>query len=158
MVFDLKGSTINRKVSLGPDDRKFWRTSLNHKKDLKDLNYLEICKDMDSSLMNISKHQFDELENLISNDSQFLKRMKLMDYSLLLTIESVKVEQQDTAAFVNTKMQRLSSFDNLSPQSLFESTDETLITVTNLSRNKFESNVRIWDPRNANGEEPLLFK
>jgi len=42
MIFDIKGSTINRKVKL-PD--KFWRNSPDQKKVMKEMNFLEINKD-----------------------------------------------------------------------------------------------------------------
>ena len=43
MIFDLKGSTINRKQHL---ETKFWKNCLNERKILKDLNYLEINQDV----------------------------------------------------------------------------------------------------------------
>lgn len=42
LIFDMKGSTINRKVGFGPSENKFWLKKLNCKKCLKDLNYLEM--------------------------------------------------------------------------------------------------------------------
>lgn len=43
LTFDIKGSTINRKVNF---EEKFWMNQLNHKKVMKDTNYLEINKDL----------------------------------------------------------------------------------------------------------------
>lgn len=42
LIFDMKGSTIGRKVGFGPSENKFWLKKLNFKKCLKDLNYLEM--------------------------------------------------------------------------------------------------------------------
>ena len=49
MIFDLKGSTIGRKSKL-PTSEKFWLTTRNQKKVMKDVNFLEINKDMDEKL------------------------------------------------------------------------------------------------------------
>jgi hypothetical protein len=43
MVFDLKGSTVGRKVFL---EKKFWEKSFDQKKIMKDMNYLEIVQHM----------------------------------------------------------------------------------------------------------------
>ena len=45
VTFDLKGSQQGRLVYLGEDDQKFWRKSFNHKKVLKDVNFIEMQKD-----------------------------------------------------------------------------------------------------------------
>jgi hypothetical protein len=58
LTFDLKGSTYKRKVVVGS---RFWRECLNYKSVMKDLNYLEINRDLNGTLMNISKEQFDEI-------------------------------------------------------------------------------------------------
>ena len=52
LCFDLKGSYVNRKTKI---EGKFWRDKLDQKKGLKDVNYLEINKDLNESLMNITK-------------------------------------------------------------------------------------------------------
>lgn len=47
MTFDLKGSTHGRVSGLPPDEQKFWRKNdFNTKKVLKDLNYVEINRDL----------------------------------------------------------------------------------------------------------------
>lgn len=53
MTFDMKGSTINRKVPVGS---KFWKSCRNCKQVLKDINYLEINRDLDERLMSISMY------------------------------------------------------------------------------------------------------
>ena len=53
LTFDIKGNTRNRK--LGPKDigrTKFWLKSLSHKATMRDLNFLEINKDL-SGIINI---------------------------------------------------------------------------------------------------------
>lgn len=52
MTFDMKGSSIKRKV---PVSSRFWKKCLDYKPVLKDLNYLEICRDLEESLINISR-------------------------------------------------------------------------------------------------------
>jgi len=59
---------------------------------LKDTNFTEINKDLD--LIKLNQKQIDNLEKLIEADSLFLKRNKLMDYSLLLVIEHVQIEKR----------------------------------------------------------------
>ena len=39
MIFDIKGSTVNRKSQVDP---KFWRRDFNWKKTMKDMNFVEI--------------------------------------------------------------------------------------------------------------------
>lgn len=52
MIFDLKGSTHGRRTKY---DTKFWRKNGNFNKILKDLNYIEINKDMKGSFLEISQ-------------------------------------------------------------------------------------------------------
>ena len=82
MIFDLKGSTVNRKEHL---ETKFWKNSLNFKKILKDNNYLEISQDLNLLSMKIDNKE--TLERILELDSKFLEVHRLMDYSLLLIIE-----------------------------------------------------------------------
>jgi len=42
MVFDIKGSTVNRKSEV---DAQFWRRNFNQKKTMKDMNFVEISQD-----------------------------------------------------------------------------------------------------------------
>jgi 1-phosphatidylinositol-4-phosphate 5-kinase len=92
MIFDLKGSFVNRCVNFGPKDFQFWRKKQDCKKVMKDLNYLDINNDLNQSLMKLTKSQFDQLEWLVKLDSVFLKNHQLMDYSLLLVIEKAKID------------------------------------------------------------------
>lgn len=55
MSFDVKGSTVGRKTKLQPDQQKFWYNSMNHKKILKDINYLEINKEFDGQLLKLDQ-------------------------------------------------------------------------------------------------------
>ena len=47
--------------------------------------------DLDNKLISMCKGTAKNIESILKLDSQFLKRHKLMDYSLLLAIESQKV-------------------------------------------------------------------
>ena len=82
VTFDLKGSTKNRKVKVD----QFWKKSLNCKRCLKDLNYLEIGKSIKDLFM-LTSSEYYQLQKIIKSDSLFLRKYKLMDYSLLLVIE-----------------------------------------------------------------------
>lgn len=62
---------------------------------MKDINYLEINKEFEGQLMKLDKKQYRLLNWLIKMDSDFLRNHNLMDYSMLLVIESVKIEDQD---------------------------------------------------------------
>lgn len=89
MKFDFKGSTINRSVGFKDGEYKFWYQNFNQQKVMKDLNYIEINKDFDNQIMQLSQDQQDLLQSIIKKDSEFLKNHNLMDYSLLLVIEFV---------------------------------------------------------------------
>ena len=88
LQFDLKGNTKNRK--LGQKDigkKKFWLKKLNHKAVLRDLNFVEIDKDL-KGIIDIRSDKLIELNEILKQDSLFLEKHNLMDYSLLLAIES----------------------------------------------------------------------
>jgi len=51
--FDLKGSLFGRYNPLPSKENKFWKTTLNSKKILKDANFIEICKEIDFSLVEL---------------------------------------------------------------------------------------------------------
>jgi hypothetical protein len=57
---------------------------------MKDLNFLEVNRDNGNALIDLTNYQVDELNHIISNDSKFLTSEGLMDYSLLLVMESSK--------------------------------------------------------------------
>lgn len=94
MTFDLKGSTVGRKSTLATTE-KFWLTTQNQKKVMKDLNLLDINKDMDEKLIRLLPHDKQQLDHMIKRDSEFLMRHGLMDYSLLLVIEKIQAPGQD---------------------------------------------------------------
>jgi hypothetical protein len=82
MIFDIKGSTVNR---IEPFKTKFWKMGFNQNKIMKDLNYIEINQDID--LLRLNVHEKETLERILELDSVFLMYHNLMDYSLLLIIE-----------------------------------------------------------------------
>jgi hypothetical protein len=82
MIFDLKGSTVGRKEYI---ETKFWSQSLDQKKTMKDMNFLEISQEV--SLVKLQPGEKELLEKVIELDSKFLASHNLMDYSLLLVIE-----------------------------------------------------------------------
>ena len=73
ITFDLKGSTVGRKTKFNSKSQNFWLSHLDHKKVLKDKNYMEINSDLNHSLMKLSESQFDQLKWLVELDSVFLK-------------------------------------------------------------------------------------
>lgn len=87
LCFDLKGSSINRKVKLPQSDLKFWQKSLWHKKCLKDLNFLDISNDLGYSLIDIDKESASCINSTLAMDSKFLMEHGILDYSMLLVID-----------------------------------------------------------------------
>lgn len=53
MTFDLKGSLKNRYTSLPSEEQNFWKRTLSQRRCMKDLNFLEIEKSLDSKVVNI---------------------------------------------------------------------------------------------------------
>ena len=84
MTFDMKGSTYKRFSNVG----KFWRQSLDQKKVLKDMNYMAITQDIGKRVMDLNCDQSTKLVKIAEADSDFLCKHGLMDYSLLLVIET----------------------------------------------------------------------
>ena len=84
MTFDMKGSTYKRLSKVG----KFWRQCLDQKKVLKDMNYMAITQDIGKRVMDLNCDQSMTLAYIVQADSEFLCNHGLMDYSLLLVIET----------------------------------------------------------------------
>ena len=76
-IFDLKGSTVSRKVNIKKDTKKTTT--------LKDTNFLEIQKKKE--LINFMDVDNAKLRRILQADVHFLKDHKIMDYSLLLSAE-----------------------------------------------------------------------
>lgn len=74
IAFDLKGSTFNRE-------------NARSNKILKDVNFLKMCKM--EKLFHLSCKQKESLLSTIKADTDFLSQLNIMDYSLLLVIESI---------------------------------------------------------------------
>jgi len=69
---------------------------MNHSGVLKDLNFLEISKAVGSKLLNLRSDQSEDYLSILEADSKFLVNHSLMDYSLLLVIET---DPQDGSQF-----------------------------------------------------------
>jgi len=91
MVFDLKGSTFNRSSKVTPN---FWREELNEQFDMKDNNFNIINKDLPGQIVEMDIDVSNEIVCSIESDSQFLRDHGLMDYSLLLVVESCKLKRK----------------------------------------------------------------
>ena len=66
MSFDLKGSTKDRKTKF---EKKFWINQPNTKKVMKDMNYIEIRKDI-KNLMTLPLNEYKALCDRIKEDSE----------------------------------------------------------------------------------------
>ena len=62
---------------------------------MKDLNLIEINKAYDKQLIDLSEKKQKELLRVILKDSQFLAKHNLIDYSLLLTLEHIKLKENE---------------------------------------------------------------
>ena len=58
-----------------------------HKKVLKDLNFTAIQKELNYPLLVLDHLASHRIEHTLKEDTDFLRQLNLMDYSLLLTIE-----------------------------------------------------------------------
>lgn len=82
-MYDLKGSKMNRFVSFGENQT------------MKDLNLLS-CKKIreDKQIKGLlqfePKRDIKKLKQIIKKDSEFMRNLGLMDYSLLLAVENIK--------------------------------------------------------------------
>lgn len=90
MTFDLKGSQKNRYTKLPKEDMYFWRQKLNQKAVLKDINFQEIQKDMRQNIVDLPQADQENIMDAIIRDSKFLSGHNIMDYSLLIVVETIK--------------------------------------------------------------------
>lgn len=61
MTFDMKGSTVNRNVSIKEHNTNFWRKQLHYRRTMKDVNWLTINKDLGEKLMKLRSEACREL-------------------------------------------------------------------------------------------------
>lgn len=87
LKFDMKGSTKGRYVPIPKSEHKFWRTTFDQSRVMKDLNYEEINYDLDHAFIRLSEEQYEATNFICAMDSAFLEEHGLMDYSLLLIVE-----------------------------------------------------------------------
>lgn len=90
MVFDLKGSTTNRYVGITEDEMLKSNTTCNLAKVMKDNNFRLFSHRRGKSLVELSQSQSESILNIITKDTYFLCKHKLMDYSFLLIIETIE--------------------------------------------------------------------
>lgn len=98
-TFDLKGSVINR------------RDPIIKGKVLKCLNFVDINQSS-RRLVRLDINETEELYDVIENDALFLRRMEIMDYSLLMVIEQVTSKVQAANRFENLSRNEYKSDDN----------------------------------------------
>lgn len=53
------------------------------------MNFIEINRDIGYSLIDLNVMELDEINEIIESDSEFLSSEGLMDYSLLMVLESL---------------------------------------------------------------------
>jgi hypothetical protein len=85
MKFDLKGSTFHREVYF---NENFWLKEMRQRKIMKDVNFMKIQKSIGSHLIFFDQLNCSTINSVIASDTQFLAERNLMDYSLLLVVES----------------------------------------------------------------------
>ena len=78
-VFDLKGSTVDRKT-------KLTKKTSSHKT-LKDENFVALNRKAKADLVVMFESDRTFIEHQLKKDSNFLMGLNIMDYSLLLCIE-----------------------------------------------------------------------
>lgn len=80
-IYDIKGSTVKREVKFGKNTSRT--------KTLKDVNFMKLKKKEPIDLIEIDQ-KF--LVKQLQKDSEFLKSVNIMDYSLLLAVEQVETK------------------------------------------------------------------
>ena len=96
VTFDLKGSTRKRLTKV---PNSFWFSDLNCSKVLKDMNFKIISDQIGSRLFNLDASKSQEVLSILKADSEFLARHNLMDYSLLLVIETDRRTKEQSYYF-----------------------------------------------------------
>jgi len=66
MTFDLKGSSYNRETKV---KSQFWNKSLNCPGVLKELNFLQISRDLGNKLMNINERVCEKTLKILERDT-----------------------------------------------------------------------------------------
>ena len=86
LEFDLKGSTSGRKVKV---EHEFWKDSLHQKKGMKDMNLVEMLNN-NFLPIDLKRREYSRLKSIIFEDSLFLRKHNIMDYSMLMIIENLE--------------------------------------------------------------------
>lgn len=94
-TLDLKGSTVDRRVLSRDEIHKIKNNNLTILNNVKNL----VLKDEDflnlGLSLNISRKDADIFEEIIRNDTEFLKNYIITDYSLLLNIHAYREEDYE---------------------------------------------------------------
>jgi hypothetical protein len=110
-IFDIKGSINNR------------REVIRKGKVLKCVNFVEINKS-NKKLVKLDYQDIEAISNIVQEDSDFLERMGLIDYSLLLDVEQLtnnlytedrfnKLSRNEFKAYDNSKIYHIGIIDFL---------------------------------------------
>ena len=140
--FDLKGSTYKRKADYNVN-------TLNDNV-MKDLNFNEIEKNI-----KINKESINQLRNIISQDSIFLSKSELMDYSLFLIKISLNKEEMKDIFGENIKQKQNKDINNLLSSQMSSENDAPNIKKSNNIDNNNNDNsiLKIEDLKNSYKEK-----
>jgi len=56
------------------------------------MNFIEISREMNIPILSLNSKQKDKIDFILQQDSMFLYKQKIMDYSLLLVVERLPIE------------------------------------------------------------------
>lgn len=92
LKFDLKGSLVNR-LAIPPTTKREWKllakVTVLKDQDLRDLLHIQ------PDIINLKLDDRMKIVRTLANDSTFLMKHGLMDYSLLLAIEKVDLVEEN---------------------------------------------------------------
>lgn len=72
LIFDIKGNTRKRMLKIGAKDSNFWTKKLDYKGVLRDLNFLQIDRDLENQLIKLSQNEVNKINDIIKKDCRLL--------------------------------------------------------------------------------------
>ena len=98
-IFDLKGSINNRKEIIKKG------------KVLKCVNFVDV-NNSNHKLVKLDAQDIEKISNIVQQDSDFLERMGLIDYSLLLDVEQLTNSLQSQDRFNRLSRNEFRAYDD----------------------------------------------
>lgn len=139
ITFDLKGSTLGRYTKVDPERAKH---DENYRVVLKDLNWLERREEIKFGPLKKKK-----LLDQLKKDVQFLAKLNIMDYSLLLGIHDLNKEKEEDPELPDGSLVPMTTSTG-GFKTLAESTGLPSGTVIPHFFKEFEGGIRSSDPFN----------